>query len=129
MSICAHRPQFVRSGGANQGIAGLTAPMLRAEHLRSLLRGAVATAWLGCAVTACQGPDQFFWGEATGFGGNISSGMAGNISSGVAGTSAGGAAGGPGTAGSILTGTGGSGGGRGGMTGAAGGRGADGRGG
>src|SRR6266498_2553617 len=106
MSIWAHRPQFVRSGGANEGIARQAALMLRAQHLRSLLRGAAATAWLGCAVTACQGPDPFFWGEATGFGGNISSGAAGNISSGVAGTSPSGAAGtsAPGSAGSILTG-------------------------
>ena len=58
--------------------------MFHAQHVRSLLRGAVVAAWLGFAVTGCQGPDQFFWGEATGFGGSTSSGAAGSIVSGAA---------------------------------------------
>ena len=102
MSICAHLPQVTGIGRRVSGNSWRTAPMFRAQHVRSLLRGALVAAWLGVAVTACQGPDQFYWGEAAGFGGSIPSGAAGTILSGVAGTSPTGTAGtsSPGTAGS-----------------------------
>ena len=87
--------------------------MLRARHTRSLPSVApalVASAWLGLAFTACQGPEEFLRGEIgggqggtglTGAGGDIVSGAGGSIVSGAGGDTV------SGTGGSVVSGTGG----------------------